>query len=92
MITLFIFSSASLFTSNCIKTKPFYRQVWIHVCAVSLTSSINYVHVIANLNVHALITSVHTWKDIWSTYVCSFLNELKLIAITVFVIPLLTVQ
>lgn len=46
----------------------------------------------SNLNVHALITSVHTWKDIWSTYVCSFLNKLKLIAtkktITVFVIPL----
>lgn len=50
----------------------------------------------SNLNVHALITSVHTWKDIWSTHVWSFLNKLKLIAtkktITVFVIPLLTVQ
>lgn len=28
MINLFIFSSVSLFTSNCIKTKPFYRQVF----------------------------------------------------------------
>lgn len=51
----------------------------------------------SNLNVHALITSVHTWIDIWSTHVWSFLNKLKLIATkkrqnTVFVIPLLTVQ